>query len=358
MIHAQSELISPTAPISTSFLPAAITYYDDFSDTYGQVKDPGRTDQWSISYDGKQVMFDFCSFEAAIRQFIKCWCANQLALRSPRTAEHYLYGLKQVSFNQITAVLTTTPQEARSSWTGISAERLSYYSLESLKSIFVFMCRFSIGSWSPEWLDYVSLLPLPKVDKYASVRTGDVFLSYEEEAAIIRQIDDVCQKLVKGSSAFTDDLLEKTAILLCSYQFGFRPKQIAMLEMRNIRIWVDGVDAYPAVHLTFSMIKQRSSKRVFPMLRRVKREWAPLLVELFERARRNGLVGRDHIFHRTPTEVSTVILELTELLGSRRSATELRHTAAQRLVDAGASEEELAAFMGHSAVVPLADTNS
>jgi len=44
-----------------------------------------------------------------------------------------------------------------------------------------------------------------------------------------------------------------------------------------------------------------------------------------------------------------MLADMTErLLNGRRTVTELRHTAAQRLVDAGASEEELAAFMGHS----------
>jgi integrase len=348
MIRVQSDLSSQQLPINIPPLPFSITYYDDFSDTYGEIKDPDRTDLWSIFYDGKQVTLDFRSFDAVIRQFVKCWCANQLAIRAPRTAENYLYGLKQISLDQITAVLTTTPQEARSTWTIISAGQLQYYSLQALKSIFPFMCRFYVGSWSPEWLDYVSLLPLPKVDKYAGVRTGDMFLSYEEEAAIVWHIDDICKTIATRRSELTNDLLETTAILLCSYQFGFRPKQIAMLKIRNIRIWNDGADEYPAVHLTFSMIKQRSPKRVFPMLRRVKREWSPLFLELFERTRVNGLVGADHLFHRTPAEISNVISDQTESLGCRRGATELRHTAAQRLVDAGASEEELAAYMGHS----------
>jgi integrase len=329
-------------------MPAVIRYYDDFSDTYGQVNDPARTDQWSIAYDGKQVTLDFRSFDALIRPFIKCWCANQLAIRAPRTTENYLYGLKQVSLNHVTAVLATNPQEVRSVWTIISADELQYYALEALKSVFPFMCRFHVGPWSPEWLDYVSMLPLPKVDKYAGVRTGDVFLSFEEEAAIIRHIDGVCHEIATQRSVPTDDILETTAILLCSYQFGFRPKQIAMLEMRNIRIWNDGIDEFPAVHLTFSMIKQRTPKHVFPMLRRIKREWSPLFVEVFERAARKGSAGADHIFHRTPTEISSEISDLTESLGCRRGATELRHTAALRLVDAGASEEELAAFMGHT----------
>lgn len=347
MIQARPEPVGKL-PVKLPPMPAVIRYYDDFSDTYGHVNDPGRTEQWSIAYDGKQVTLDFRSFDAEVRPFIKCWCANQLAIRAPRTTEYYLYGLKQVSLDHITAVLKTTPQEVRSTWTIISAGGLQYYALEALKSVFPFMCRFYVGPWSPEWLDYVSMLPLPKVDKYAGVRTGDVFLSFEEEAAIVWHIDEVCRQIVTQRSAPSDDLLERTAILLCSSQFGFRPKQIAMLEMRNIRIWNDGIDEFPAVHLTFSMIKQRTSKHVFPMLRRIKREWSPLFVEVFERAARKGSAGADHIFHRTPTEISSEISDLTESLGCRRGATELRHTAALRLVDAGASEEELAAFMGHT----------
>ncbi len=136
---------------------------------------------------------------------------------------------------------------------------------------------------------------------------------------------------------------------MCSYQFGFRPKQIAMLEMRNIRIWNDGLEARPAAHLTFTMIKQRSAKRVFPMVRRVKREWSPIFIELFQRVHQKGLTGADHVFQRTPSECGQVIVDTLGLvLQRRRTAGELRHTAAQRFVDAGASEEELAAFMGHS----------
>ncbi len=84
------------------------------------------------------------------------------------------------------------------------------------------------------------------------------------------------------------------------------------------------------------------------MVRRVKREWAPLFEELFGRAQTKGLAGADHVFRRTPTEVGKALADLAEeILRDRRTATELRHTAAQRLVDAGASEEEVAAFMGH-----------
>jgi hypothetical protein len=138
-------------------------------------------------------------------------------------------------------------------------------------------------------------------------------------------------------------------MLVFSYQFGLRPKQIAMLEIRNIRIWNDGLEDRPAVHLTFTMIKQRSEKRVFPMVRRVKREWSPVLIELLQRAEHKERAGTEHVFEGTPDTCGDVIAETLEFVLQRRRTTgDLRHTAAQRLVDAGASEEELAAFMGHT----------
>jgi hypothetical protein len=103
----------------------------------------------------------------------------------------------------------------------------------------------------------------------------------------------------------------------------------------------------PAVHLTFTMIKQRHGRRA--MVRKVKREWSPLFVELAARVRQSGCAGTERVFGLNPDKLASRLAQTTEhILGHRRYATELRHTAAQRLVDAGASEEELAAFMGHT----------
>ena len=329
-------------------LPEVVRYYDDFSDTYVHVADPRHSDPWPISFDGRSAVLDFHSFDIQIRPLVKVWCATQLSRLSPVTAEYYFCRLREVPIDRIVGVLKSKPQEVRHIWKQCLSSNITYSQLISLKSLLSFLCMHCIGTWRPEWLDLVSSLPLPKVDKYAGVRTGDVFLSLEEEIAIIWHIDEVCQSTVTQNSTISDEVLERTAILLCSYQFGFRAKQIAKLEMRSIRIWRDGIESIPAVHLAFSMIKQRSSRRVFPMIRRVKREWAPLLVELYERAKQKGLAGADHVFHRTAQEISDIVFGVTESIGCRRGVNELRHTAALRLVNAGASEEELAAFMGHT----------
>ena len=135
---------------------------------------------------------------------------------------------------------------------------------------------------------------------------------------------------------------------MCAYQSAVRPAQIGMLRMRDVRVWPEAADPQPAVHLTFKMIKQRRGHKNLPMVRRVKREWACLFVELYRRRQRTGAIGSERLFGvASARKISHIIVRRTgELLPKPRSAVELRHSAAQRLVDAGASHEELASFMG------------
>jgi len=330
-------------------LPATIRYYDDFSDSYAHLADPDHSAQWNLRFDGHNRTLDFTKFDSRIRGIVKNWCSILLGTLAPRSVEYYFYAIQRVKLHLVMRILTSSPQDIRSIWKSLQSMDVPYEGFAALESVLAFMCTYRVGAWGPQWLDLISQLPLPKRDKYASVRVGDVFLTSREEAAIVRHIDDVSNRLEYEPSTISDDLLEATAILVCSYQFGLRSKQIAMLGMRNIRIWNNGLDNRPAVQLTFTMIKQRSPKRVFAIVSKVKREWGPIFVELFRQAQRKGLSGADHVFHRTPSECGKVIGDLTESVGQRRrTAPELRHTAAQRLVDAGASEEELAAFMGHS----------
>jgi hypothetical protein len=329
--------------------PAVVRYYDDFSDSYGEVMDPVNSDQWTLRFNGNNATLDFEKFDLSIRGIVKTWCAISLGTLAPHTVEAYFYGAHSVPPDQFATLLISRPEAMQSLWKVLHSSNLPYPAFPSLKSLLGFMCRLRIGTWGPEWLDLIAQLPLPKVDKYASVRVGDVFLTVEEEAMITRHIDQVCTRIKAVPSTVSHDLLEATAMLVCSYQFGLRRKQIAMLEMRNIRIWNDGLGGYPTVHLTFTMIKQRSEKRVFPMVRRVKREWSPIFIELFQRAGHKGRAGTEHVFECTPDTCGEVIAETLEfVLRRRRTTSELRHTAAQHLVDAGASEEELAAFMGHT----------
>ncbi len=168
----------------------------------------------------------------------------------------------------------------------------------------------------------------------------------------MRHLDETAAALTSPASVPVFEELNDAGMLLCAYQFAMRPIQIAMLNMRNVRIWHEAADGLPTVHLTFHMAKQRSDSKRRPLTRRVKREWAPLFVALNTWRQADGAAGSARFFNvQSNYEAGARIAALVrKLIGSDDlgTATDLRHTAAQRLVDAGASHEELAEFMGHS----------
>ncbi len=222
--------------------------------------------------------------------------------------------------------------------------------MDALKSVLYHLCEFGISAWTPQYEGFLGTLPLPKKDKQAGIRRGDVFLSVDEESSLVAHFDQISQQVLQAPRSIRDNALRATAILVCSFQFGLRPKQIGMLQFRDVRIWPEADDDHPSVHLTFKMVKQRSATKALPLPRKVKREWGPIFLELHARAVRSEMAATDHFFGvSSASETGIVISKLTgALLPEPRCATELRHTAAQRLVDAGANQEELAEFLGHS----------
>lgn len=290
--------------------------------------------------------------QCGITRYVMClklWCIDTLNRLTPQTMDTYFQYLKFVPPEWLSELLEIGPKEIRHYWNSRRASGISNHAARSLKSLLHFLCTAGIGDWTGDWTDLLSQLPSPSRDEYASVRLGGAILEAAEESAIVAAIDDLVTLLRnKGSDPRHTSIVE-ICILICSFQFGLRPKQIALLELGQIRVWQEMEEDLPAVHLTFTMIKQRSPTRIFHMVRKVKREWSPLFVELLSIARSKGLEGTDRIFGANPRELGATLMRTTHrILGHVRTATELRHTAAQRLVDAGATEEELAAFMGHS----------
>ncbi|MCP1290407.1 site-specific integrase [Chromobacterium sp. S0633] len=139
-------------------------------------------------------------------------------------------------------------------------------------------------------------------------------------------------------------------MLMCAYQFGMIPLQIAWVKLRDIRIWEDSDILNPAVHLTFPMLKQKTASNSKPLTRKVKHEWSILICELYSRRYAYGTTGKSRLLAADSGEEAgrRISILLGQLIPGGATATDLRHTAAQHLVDAGASQEELAEFMGHS----------
>ena len=327
-------------------LPILIQYFDDFDDKYFSIRNLQSEDAWVLLIGGSKRFLDFKKCDPRIRQLAKGWCAFQIqTLSLAATTVHIrFHSLIRVAVNDLIMVISSTPFEIQGVWQTIYAKDYDTFEMDSMKSVLTYFCQYNLSGWSSDYIDIISTLPSPARDKHANIRTGDVFLTAEEEASIVAKFDDLADMLGKGANSISYEEIKNCAILICCFQFGLRPMQIGMLRMRDVRIWKEIEDEAHSVHLTFKMTKQRSKNRSLPMTRKVKHEWTPIFVELYEHAQKRNRTGENRFFGiNTTQEMSQLIIK-----ESGRSATEFRHTAAQRLVDAGCSKEELAEFMGHS----------
>jgi len=329
-------------------LPSIVRYADDFTEKTHTIADLSA-DSWVIYLNGTAKNADFSQYKdnQLIKTIIKAFIADLLLRLTPASVHARLSGLKLVPIESISDFLEVSPEKVRMLWDQLRAKLLSLYAYESLKALLRFAAERGLGHWSPLHLPFIaSSLPLPTQEKHTAIRGGDVFLSIDEERKIIVWLND---KSVAASDLSDTELFD-TALIICSYQFAMRPKQIGLLRRRDCRVLRNDNFAR-SVHLTFRTIKQRTAETSrTPLIRKVKLEWAPIFYEIYERGVNQN--GDSHLLqHKSAHSVGAKISEtLFKILSTERSATELRHSGAMRQVDAGANSEELAEFMGHTSI--------
>lgn len=339
-------------------LPSVIRYLDDFADEWRVIRNI-NADEWKIRADGIETSFDFCEVPQRYRLMVKHWAAWVITHLATATARIYMHSLKplfnQESSDPLFELLSRNPVELRDYWLGTLYTGYNYFTLRAVKSFLAFLCEMSLGRLAPGYADFVGAFRLPRRDKYAAVRTGDVFLGADEEAAIIDYLDEINAQVRISPQQVDEQTLRSACILCISYQYAMRPLQIAKVRLSDVRIYPELGEDGPITHITFLRAKQRSNGKRLPMLRKIKREWAFIFAELYQRrlASSQSHVEAhalpDSLFGLTPQSVGNLIIKITEsIAGLPRPANHLRHSAAQRLVDAGTSQVELAEFMGHS----------
>jgi integrase len=361
-----SELFSPLDPAQNDTiekvlaalpaLPPVIRYYDEFDDCLRSISNPEDAEFFEYVYDGSKGEFNFTRFGKTYGLLLKHVFAYVLGEDlSMSTVLHAVGGGLHISRDEMASVLSATPTGINRLWMILRSRDLPTTAYSCVKTVLRMLCRHRLNGWSESYLEFLSALPWPAADAYAGVRSGDAFLSVDEEACIVRYLDTIVDQVAaesENAAAALPPALDEAGMLLCSYQFGMRPVQIAKLEMRNVRIWHDASEAVPTVHLTFHMAKQKSESKRRPLTRKVKREWAPIFASLYAKRQAEGAPGSARFFavesaQDAGSRIARVVRKLTSS-NDRGTPTDLRHTAAQRLVDAGASHEELAEFLGHS----------
>lgn len=337
----------------TPSLPPIIRYYDEFDDVTRSIIDPTSASKIRLHVYGVINEFPLTDLTPECAALAKRVFLSVLGQgRHVATARLAFWGANHLSHEDVERIVDAGPYAIAQEWVALRSREMPLTAYAYVKAILRMLCMQSLNGWTPEHEGFLYTgLPNPTVVADAAVRSGEVFLTIEQEAHLVRHLDAVAAQLDSVSEP-TESVDYDAGLLLCCYQFAMRPIQIASVKMHHCRIWRDLPDAPPAVHLTFHMAKQRSETARHPLTRRVKREWGIIIRSIYERRTRDGAAAGDRLFDvNSSAEVSRRISNLTyRLLGTKDvgTATDLRHSAAQRLVDAGASHEELAEFMGHS----------
>ncbi len=329
-------------------LPSTVRYTDDFTDR-NHVIDDMSADVWKLHLNGSviNIYFERYNDNHILIIIIKAFIADLLLRTSPATASIRYTGLQHIQLQEMITFIEERPENIRLIWDQFRAKKLPLNAYESLKALLRFIAERQLGNWSPLYLPFISTsLPLPTHKKHTAIRRGDVFISIDEERKIINWLNENSN----NATNLTDSELFDLALIICSYQFAMRPKQIGLLRRRDCRI-LKNENFAKSVHLTFRTIKQRTAETSrIPLIRKVKLEWAPIFYEIYERGVNRE--GDSHLLQfKSAQTVGAKIREiLFKILSTERTATELRHSGAMRQVDAGANSEELAEFMGHTSL--------
>jgi len=336
-------------------LPSHIRYVDEYDEDWRTVEKPYESDVWKLNFDTSIVNMNFANFQDIdVRYLLKHFMFWLLGRNAPGYVARCFWALLAIKERQseiwFIKAINMPVEEWKLHWESSWREDPAEINVLTIKLLLNFFCEVSIGHFCKENQDFIRFLPVRYTRSYRGVQSGEVILTVKEETAIICYLDEMARK----SNNLNDAELLKASLLCISYQHALRPVQISRLNLDEFTI-VEDVEGIKTAHFQAHRAKKRTPEARFGFRRRVKREWSPILVEYLSRRQHSKVWKHSEkakdtkLFPVERSNISALIGEITEEITSvRRTATPLRHTAAQRLVDSGANAEEVAEFLGHS----------
>jgi integrase len=338
--------------------PDRLVYLDEWDDSPRAIEASMTSAVWPLSWDTHDYTVEWHRIDDAVTQrLLRIYLAWQLRNRSPatacaraRTAIQFFSAHGAQWFHE---AFTRSPLQWAHYWDLHLRRSLTESDAHFVKSLLDFFRVFRFGTWRRCHAELVRSLTFPWSPEAAAALVGATVLTPDEEMKIIAALDKI------GDAVSADlDVDETTLIehcLLClSYTQGLRPVQMARLPHEDILIRMDE-DGKVIVQFIAHRAKKRRGVDRRPFMRSIPDRWAPPFVALRRRVLgRVALEGRrptrsDKAIPRTLPQIGTFLADvLTRVVGRRRTATDLRHNAAARLADAGASIEDLMHFLGHS----------
>lgn len=322
-------------------LPTIVRYYDDFARMQRTLRTDSK-DGWVIEHNGAEVSLAIRLASSPVQDFVKVALVEALTNLSTATAIGYCGVYNRLAPDLLAGVvrhlLGGSPTAFRQRWIVDFRDRLTRQQAVAVRHLARTACRLELGQWRHSDLSFVRDLPGHHLDKYAGVRDGSSFLSVTARSLIVEFIDSVSSEVQEGQRRCFR--IRDAAILAIAFQYGLRTKQIASIEPADLKFFGNG-----ALHVRIGLIKQRGAKVGRTVTRRVQQGWVNIFAAWIEVRPPDAV----KLFGLLPDELGEVIQGLTsDLIGTAYSARDLRHTAAQRLVDGGASRESVSEFLGHT----------
>lgn len=334
-------------------LPRAVKYWDDFEEKDRILRFDGPSKEILLHDDGRTFKYDLAPLSEFQSGVVVLITTHLLQSGDPSSAKIWLNQIFVLMGRATPKILSfladQTPQKVQGVWSTVLLPEFTHaHEANCLKKVLHCFCRERVGSWAPPYHSMVSNLPSPRQDPFSIVRSGECFIPVAAQKVIYSFIDETAKLLSANDSVDISRLIDATAIILAD-QHAFRCGTIARIKMADVRVHKGGV-----VHITAAVIKkQRNSQRIH-ITRKVRQDWAQIVRSLLElRDKEDSAKDPSRkLLGLTPDEVTRCIANRTEsLTGTRWTATDFRHTSAQRQVDMGASADELADFMQHNSVL-------
>ena len=213
-------------------LPNNIQYEDDYDEKVRSLKVADTKVSLTLHISGAVRTVSFLRYAHRVRQLLRVYLLFSLQERAVNSVYLKYNQFTELTAEDIERAASSAPVQLRLVWPEYVA-KYSASALLALRALLSFLCTIRFMAWSTSYREFISKgLVIDTPSPYAVVRSGEAFLTIEEEAKLVRWFD--------GQAFRVADLplpeLELACLLVSSYQFGMRPKQLGILRTRNCTI--------------------------------------------------------------------------------------------------------------------------
>ena len=349
-----SETIRHDLTRQASQLPQIVRYFDDYEEVERSVR--ASEPEWRVRLNGSTSVFRVELLEPAYRDLLHALAVVGLPSAPTATREALGHFLTHSTLLQRTAEAAVQGPLAGLSFARSELGQLAphEWAFTAAKALLRAMARLEWFGWTEDDLYALRCIKNPLLSpRISPVEDGKALLSLEEQRNINEHFEELALLLSDKQDALAWKDLCAATMLYWNYSNGFRPIQIAKLNVEDVRVRAGSQEhPTPTVIVRVPYVKQRKSRTKKYSPRRMRRTWTPIMTAWMQ-MRSNPEVTSTFdrprsLFGLPPRHVSQEITRyITRITGVRRTPYDMRHTAAQRLADVGANRLTIAEFLTH-----------